>query len=169
MKEIECPNCGAVYEAGEAKCPYCGHIDPMGAEAKFLRDLEGTRKKLDSVDDEAKQAYSGEIKKGARSTVKVILIVAIVIAILVGVVHVLNNTMFYYGFKGDYQKELAWEHERFLEYDVMLDNGEYEKLMEAIAIDGEEHDVWSWERYDEFMAIADELWGTGSGEDDESE
>ena len=50
MKEIECPNCGAVFEAKEPKCPYCGHINPMGAEAKFLRDLEKTRKDMDQVD-----------------------------------------------------------------------------------------------------------------------
>ena len=58
MKEIECPNCGAVFEAKEPKCPYCGHINPMGAEAKFLRDLEKTRKDMDQVDDEARKAYA---------------------------------------------------------------------------------------------------------------
>ena len=50
MKEIECTNCGAVFDAGEPKCPYCGHINPMGAEAKFLRDLEDTRKDLDHLE-----------------------------------------------------------------------------------------------------------------------
>ena len=120
MKEIECPNCGAVFEAKEPKCPYCGHINPMGAEAKFLRDLE--------------------------------------------------KTVFNYDYKGNYADELAWQHERFIEYDIMLDGGEYEKLMEAIATDGEKHDVWSWERYDEFMEIADELWGDPMKDaEDESE
>ena len=49
MREIECTNCGAVFDAGEPKCPYCGHINPMGAEAKFLRDLEKTRKELNQI------------------------------------------------------------------------------------------------------------------------
>ena len=159
MKEIVCPNCGAAFEAKEPKCPYCGHINPMGAEAKFLRDLEGTRKELDRVDDEAREAYGAEIKKGAGSAVKAVIIAAIIIALLVGGYLFMENRMFYYGFKGDYAKELAWEHERFAEYDVMFENEQYDELMEAIADDGEDHDVWNWERYDEFMEIADKLWG----------
>ena len=159
MKEIECPNCGAVFDAGEPKCPYCGHINPMGAEAKFLRDLEETRKELDNVDDEARAAYGGEIKKGAKTTVRIIAVIVIIAAILAGVIHVLNNTMFYYGFKGNYADELAWEHEAFAEYDELFEAEKYEDLMERIATDGEKHDVWNWENYDEFMEIADELWG----------
>ncbi len=27
MKEIECPNCGAVFAAREDKCPYCGYLN----------------------------------------------------------------------------------------------------------------------------------------------
>ena len=131
----------------------------MGAEAKFLRDLEKTRKELDNVDDEARAAYGGEIKKGAKSTVRIIAVIVIIAAILAGVIHVLNNTMFYYGFKGNYADELAWEHEAFAEYDELFEAEKYEDLMERIATDGEKHDVWNWENYDEFMEIADELWG----------
>ncbi len=159
MKETECPNCGAVFEAKEPKCPYCGHINPMGAEAKFLRDLEKTRKELDNVDDEARAAYGGEIKKGAKSTLKTVMIVAIVIAVLVGGFFILEKTVFNYDYKGNYAEELAWEHEAFAEYDELLQAEKYEDLMERIAEDGEKHDVWNWENYDEFMEIADELWG----------
>jgi hypothetical protein len=159
MKEIECPNCGATFEAREPKCPYCGHINPAGAEAKFLRDLEGTRKKLDKVDDEARSGYGAEVKRGAGSVVKIAVIAAVIIAVLAGVIHIMNNTIFDYGFKGDYAEELTWEHEAFEEYDELYEAGKYEELMERIAEDGEDHDVWNWENYDEFMDKAEELWG----------
>ena len=170
MKEIECPNCGAMFSAGEPECPYCGHINPMGAEAKFLRDLEKTRKELDDVDDEARAAYGGEIKKGAKSTLKTVMIVAVIIAILVGGFFILEKTVFNYDYKGNYADELAWEHEAFAEYDELFEAEKYEDLMERIATDGEKHDVWNWENYDEFMEIADELWGDpedGAGESSE--
>ena len=159
MKEIECTNCGAVFDAGEPKCPYCGHINPMGAEAKFLRDLEDTRKDLDQVDDEVKRAFGREIRRGARSTAKTVIIVGLIILLLAGGFIVLEKTVFSYDYKGDYAKELAWEHEAFAEYDELFEAEKYEDLMERIATDGEEHDVWNWENYDEFMEIADELWG----------
>ena len=159
MKEIECPNCGAMFEAGEPKCPYCGHINPSGAEAKFLRDLEKTRKDLDNVDDEAREIYKGDLKRRAGSTVKIIAIVAVIIAVIVGGFFVLEKTVFGYNDKGDYAEELVWEHENFPEYDELYEAGKYEELMERIAEDGENHDVWNWEKYDEFMDKAEELWG----------
>ncbi len=159
MKKIECPNCGAHFAAREDKCPYCGYINPMGAEAKFMRDLETTRKELDAVDDEAREDYKSEMKKGARSVAKTIVIVFIILGVLIGGIVALEKTVFSYDYKGNYADEIVWQHTTFAEYDELLDAGKYEELMERIAADGEEHDVWDWEHYEEFMKIADELWG----------
>ena len=160
MKEIECPNCGAVFAAGEAKCPYCGHINPMGAEAKFLRDLEKTRKDLDNVDEEAKEDYKTEIKRGAKSTVKTIVIVFIVLGLLIGGFVLMEKIMLGDYDKKDYAEELAWQHTAFVEYDQLFEDKKYEELMEKIYLDGEAgHDVWDWDKYEEFSEIADELWG----------
>ncbi len=158
MKEIECPNCGARFDAREAKCPYCDYINPMGAEAKFLRDLEGTRKELDNVDEEAKEKYKKEIKKGAGSAVKTLVIVAVVIGLLVGFFAYMDSRLFRDEYD-DYGAELAWEHEAFVEYDELFEAKKYDELMERIANDGENHDVWAWEHYEEFMEVADDLWG----------
>ena len=167
---MKCQHCGNNLNIEDKFCPYWGHINPMGAEAKFLRDLEKTRKDMDQVDDEARKAYGTEIKKGAKSTAKTVLIVGLIVLLIIGGFILLEKTVFNYDYKGNYADELAWQHERFIEYDIMLDGGEYEKLMEAIATDGEKHDVWSWERYDEFMEIADELWGDPMKDaEDESE
>lgn len=158
MKEIECPNCGAHFDAREASCPYCGYINPMGAEAKFLRDLEGTRKELDNVDEEAQDEYKSEIKKGAKSAAKTVVIIGVVIALIVGVFIYIDNRTF--GDKyDDYAAELAWEHDAFVEYDELYEAKKYDELMERIADDGEDHDVWNWEHYNEFMDIAEDLWG----------
>ena len=59
----------------------------------------------------------------------------------------------------DYGAELTWEHEAFAEYDELFEAQKYDELMERIANDGENHDVWAWEHYEEFMEIADDLWG----------
>ena len=41
----------------------------------------------------------------------------------------------------------------------MFEDERYEELIAALAEDSETHDVWNWEHYDEFMEIADGLWG----------
>ena len=159
MKETECPNCGAVFAAQEASCPYCGAFNPAGAEAKFLRDLEKTRRDLDNVDEEARASYAGEIKKGAGSAARIVAIVLAAILVLAGGFLLLEKTVFSSD-KRNYAEELAWEHRRFAEYDALFDAEEYEALMAAIASDGEAHDVWNWERYEEFMEITGDLEGS---------
>ena len=161
MKEVEGPNCGAAFEAREDKCPYCGHINPMGAEAKFLRELEDKRKDLDNVDEEAREAYKEEIKKGAGSAFKPVIVVLLVIALLIGFFVLMDKIIFNPDRGGSVADEIVWEHEAFAEYDELFAAEKYEELMERIANDGsEDHDVWNWEHYDEFMGIADELWGS---------
>ncbi len=158
MREVECPNCGAVFDAEETKCPYCLYINPEGAEAKYLRDLESRRRDLGTVDDQVRSGYRKEARKGAGTALRAILITVLIIAVFAGGFALAENRLFRND-RDDYAAELAWEHEHFQEYDRLLDAGNYEELIEALAEDGEEHEVWNWERYDEFMDIADKLWG----------
>ena len=158
MKQVECPNCGAVFDAEETRCPYCSYIHPEGAEAKYLKDLEDTRRNLDTVDDQVRSGYRKEVRKSAGTALKTVLIIALILAVVTGGFVYAENRLFHHD-RDDYAAELAWEHQRFAQYDSMLEAEDYEALMEAIAEDGEDHDVWNWERYDEFMEIADRLWG----------
>ena len=166
MKEIKCPNCGASFEAREAECPYCGYINPMGAEAKYMRELEETRVELDHVDDEAHSAYRDELKGGAGFAIKRIISIVIVISLIVGTILLVQH-IFAKGERENYQEELLWQQENFTVYDELYEKGEYEELMEKITDDSEDHDVWDWGKYDEFMEIADSLWGDGEDKTEE--
>ena len=158
MKQVECPNCGAVFDVGETRCPYCSYINPEGAEAKYLKDLENRRRDLDSVDDQVRSGYRKEIKKSAGTALKTVLIIALILAVAIGGFVYAENRLFYPD-RDDYAAELAWEHQRFPQYDSLFEAEAYEELMAALAEDGEAHDVWNWEHYDEFMEITDRLWG----------
>lgn len=158
MKQVECPNCGAVFDAKETRCSYCGYINSESAEAKYLKNLEDRRRDLDTVDDQVRSEYRKEIRKGAGMALKTVLIIALVLAVVVGGFVFAENRLFNND-KDDYAAELAWEHQHFPEYDKLFEAEDYEELIAVIAEDGETHDVWNWEHYDEFMEIADRLWG----------
>ena len=34
-----CTNCGAEIDENDASCPYCGYLNPYGAERKYMKDL----------------------------------------------------------------------------------------------------------------------------------
>ena len=158
MKDIECPNCGASYSVEETRCPYCGYINPEGAEAKYMEHLDERRRDLDKVDDTARTGYFNEMKRGSGTALKIVLITALVIVVLVGIWSLAEHRIFDHR-RDDYAEELVWEHSRFEEYDQMFEDERYEELIAALADDSETHDVWNWEHYDEFMEIADGLWG----------
>lgn len=46
-----CRYCGASYDAGELKCPYCGNTNVAAAESAYLDDLEDMRRDLDMLAD----------------------------------------------------------------------------------------------------------------------
>ena len=154
MEEMKCTNCGAVYDPKETKCPFCGYINPSGAESKFIMDLESNRSKLNAVVDDIKSSCSDTAKMSIKHVIKVIIITLLIILSLVGGYLLLtkNND------KLNYIDEIAWEHEHFEDYNNLFINEEYEKLMELLSNDGEKHEVWNWEHYDEFMEIAENLW-----------
>ena len=58
-ERIVCTSCGASFDKDEPKCPYCGTLNPYGAEKEYKEKLEDIREKLDVVDDIAKAAILG--------------------------------------------------------------------------------------------------------------
>ena len=159
MREIKCFNCGAMFSPDEAKCPFCGHINPSGAETKFMHRLGKTRNSLNSISDDIKATHAKEKSKGIRFIAKIVIPIVVILLLLFGAVNLIEHISSSSYDKVNYTEELVWQHKRFEEYNRMFENKEYETLLEAIANDGEKHEVFNWEHYDEFSKIADELWG----------
>lgn len=70
-----CPNCGAKIEATEAKCPYCGTIQPLGAEADYMEKLEDIREDTEELEEVPSEEYSRQIRTHGRFALKTALIV----------------------------------------------------------------------------------------------
>ena len=146
-KLIICPNCGAQFNVHEPRCPYCDHLNPAGAEEKYMRDLEETRLALDQVDELAGEEMHAQAKKGAKRTLKVILIAAAVILLLFGVFWYMENRESH----SDYElteQELAWQREVFPEWDALYAQGRFDELADTMYPAGEKHRIWDWSHYE---------------------
>ena len=151
-KQVSCPECGAVFDAAETRCPYCGHIHEKGAERAFFAKLEEKREQLDRVDDAAREDYKEEWKRGSRSVLKRVLIAGAVLLLLVVVFLKQQNDL--WDEDRDYAQEMVWQHEHFPEFDRLYQEGNIKELLELIYRYGEEgHDVWEWSHYDEVTAM----------------
>ncbi len=165
---IKCPNCGADINPMTDKCPFCGFINPEGAEQKYMDNLEDVRKQLDVVDEEAADEYKkgiGQSVKVARNTVIVIVCLAALIGAIVLIHHMYRTFLYEKVYKigevKDTPEELAWQRSFFEELDGLYAEGKYDEMYQKYKEESKGHNVWSYERapflemYSDYMSLKD--------------
>lgn len=138
-----CVNCGATYSIQEAKCPYCGSSNEIGAELKYLEHLEDIREDLEDIAEVPESVYKEEIKSTGKKIFKPILLVAIALTIITTVYLYFNNQAL-----SSFNKEqLLRERETFPILDEWYEAGEYDKIQELFR-KNEDYPVYEWKHYD---------------------
>jgi hypothetical protein len=77
-----CENCGAEIDAHEKACPYCGHINPAGAEEAYMDRLEDLQEDLEDLRDHGRRSDREEMKRQGRRLFRTGLILALVIGLV---------------------------------------------------------------------------------------
>lgn len=65
-KMIYCENCHAPMEEDSAKCPYCGALNVLGGEKKYMGQLYDIKKGVEELSAVPVQEYRREIGKSGR-------------------------------------------------------------------------------------------------------
>ena len=157
----ECRFCGGHFQEMLSKCPYCGSTNIKGAEAEYMKKLEGVRKDMEGLSTLPMQ----ETKKAAKKTGAFLVITAVIIAIiLLGIAaleHFVSNTFVE---ERDIYADYAWEEEHFPQFDVLYEQGNDAELVRAYrdAI-SENRTIWRWEHYEYVaalfqFALGEEIW-----------
>lgn len=132
---VTCENCGAEFDIHEAKCPFCGHINPYGAEEKYMQQMQDIKSNLAQVDDEQIEV----IKKETKKTGKIVLITLLSI---VAVILVAGAILYVYTWKqiqhfeslglyeSDPLKAAKWNDEHLADMEAMYDAGDIDGLVE---------------------------------------
>ncbi len=151
---VRCSNCGASIGIHEKKCPYCGYINPEGAEEKYMDDLTKVRKELDVVDEAAAAEYKKSLSGGLKTAVITFAVMIGLILGLFGLYMLMANVMedtFSAGSRTPEEEmaEIAAEREFFPKLDSLYDSEDYEGLVklsqseEARAVD-----IWNYPHYE---------------------
>ena len=70
-----CSSCGGELTEKDAKCPYCGSINPLGAEAEYMEKLEYLREYTESLGNKAPLEYERQLKHHGNFALKIFAIV----------------------------------------------------------------------------------------------
>ena len=151
-KRIYCTNCGAPVGEFAEKCPYCGAMNPTGAEAAYMEKLRGIRKDLAAMDDDLEEAYVRELKKRGSRFGKVAAGIAIAILALI-LLFAVNEMVYRNKAKRESAKEIAFQKEYFAELDRVYEKGDDESTLDYIQSLYEKEgasSLWSWKHMDYF-------------------
>lgn len=128
---VTCPNCGADFSAEDARCPYCGKLNPSGAEKEYMRTLDGIRDDTDDLADDAEENFEASLQ---RNTKRTIIIVVALVAALVALL-VLQNVIGKHEERQSleaYQAREAFRAQYFEEFDRLYEAGDDDALSEYV-------------------------------------
>ena len=80
-----CPECGAEFDEAEPKCPFCGQMNPRGAQEAYMKKLRALNDQTERLADEAEEAVRQQTRENGRALIRVLVIIFAVAAILVAI------------------------------------------------------------------------------------
>ena len=81
-KVMVCPNCGASFSVHEPRCPYCGALNPTGAEEAYMDRLGEIKDSTAQLAEDAQREINANVSHTAR---RVIVIMLVTLAAVLGI------------------------------------------------------------------------------------
>lgn len=153
VKMLHCPNCGAQYEAGLLRCPYCKSVDDYQDETEYLEDMDELKDKLEDLpEDVLREHKKKETVQAAQDLKRILTVVGAIAAALLMFIGVM--TFFDKVVEGNSdrkikeraQEEYLWKQENFPKLDELYKNKDYEGLLE-FADSQDNAGLYDWEHY----------------------
>lgn len=126
-----CGSCGAKLTEKDARCPFCGTLNPLGAEAIYMEKLENIRQDTEALGNTPPEEYNRQLKHHGRFALKISLIVVSVFLLLFlffqGIIRFTD-----YQDKREQRAQIAFQNEYFPILDHLYAEGDDEKVSEYL-------------------------------------
>lgn len=138
-----CGNCGGMMEQTDAVCPFCGAMNPEGAERKFMGKL------YDMETDLRKEQPIGALKRTAAHSMKWMALCMVLVAVVVIVAHQVSRGVEAAQDKRweerNYEK-ILWEDQCFQWMDTYYEEEDLEGILNRLEDEGAAvYQVYDWE------------------------
>ena len=155
--QVTCANCGAAFSNDEPRCPYCSALNPEGAEAAYMDELENIRNDTDDLDDDVQHELEANLNRNAK---RVVLVALIAVAAIIATFAIVNCTakMEERQEIQEYQARESFREQYFAEFDRLYEAGDDDALSEYVwslmddpGFDG----LFSWQHAD-YLRVHDD-------------
>lgn len=147
-----CRECQAQFEDDLPRCPYCGMINELGAERKYMREMEDLKDDLKELGHIPGKTIEKEVRSNfsvVAVVAGVMIVLAVVVVLIVAVAGKLQEKQ-YETSPEQLRAQMAWEDETFPYLDQLYEEGgldavcEYE---ESLADEKCPYNLYGWEHY----------------------
>ena len=80
--QVKCFNCGAVHSVDDPRCPYCGALNPVGAEKAYMNELDDLKDETDQLAEDAEDDFGDNVQSNAKRIVLIVVAVVAAIAVM---------------------------------------------------------------------------------------
>lgn len=123
-KKIICDFCGAEFEDTLPACSFCGSSNYKGAEAEYLRKLEGIRENVEDLGRIPAAETKQEIYKQGKFLKRIFIVLGVVFALFLSLFFWINREE-----KRDPQADYLWKKMNYPIMDEMYEQQEYDELV----------------------------------------
>lgn len=146
-----CENCGAEIDVHEKACPYCGHINPAGAEEAYMDRLEDLQEDLQDLRDHGKRSDREELGKQGRRLLRTGLVLVLILGALTAVF--LHMDRLWTRSAGEEKQLMEFQKKHFGELDALYEAGDDDATLEYMIslLESEEKGseaVYDWKHYE---------------------
>lgn len=129
--QVTCPNCGAGFSDVEPRCPYCGALNPHGAEIAYMQELESLKEVTDDLDDNVQGNLKASFQNNAKRIVRLIVIIVVAIIAFVLINSFINKNDEQQKVR-DFQARESFREQYFPEFDRLYESGDDAALSEYV-------------------------------------
>lgn len=134
-EKVICENCGAEFDIHEPKCPFCGHINMVGAEEKYMQDMEEIKDRLDHIDEEQVETIKQEVKKSWKLVIIIMASILAIVLIFAIALYAYQRTMSaHFDSLGLYESDPLeverWNDAHLADIEAMYEAGDIEGLVD---------------------------------------
>ena len=127
--QVTCPDCGAGFSVDEPRCPYCGALNPSGAEKAYMNELAEINEDVAELADDAQEDFRASLRGNARRTVVIVVIVVAALAAMFLASNCIGKGQERHAVQ-EFQTRESFRAQHFDEFDRLYEAGDDDALSE---------------------------------------
>lgn len=123
-----CSHCGSLLKDTDSRCPYCGALNPIGAESDYMNRLRSIREETEDLQEVPAEEYRKTLKNHGKLSLKIAMgVIAFCLMVFLGIRWWISYQTEQN--KGFLQKQMEFENKYFQKLNALYDQNDDDAVL----------------------------------------